>query len=417
MFCRYNLNKTKPVNLNNLPLFYLIISFGGFTGGLFTTWFVPLFSVSVLEYLIGLAVIALAMSVGTKRQNFGPKNIFLIIYICITLMLWPAIFKHYSIFGIIIIFLIFKICYFYLMKQARLGFFSLILVLLVAVFIDSSWMNGNYIYRHRNYYGVYNVYSENGKYVLMHGTTIHGAQFKDKEKENQPFNYYHELTPVGEFLSSKKLSLRNIGLVGLGSGGLAAYALPGQIIDYFEIDPDMYFISQNLFTFTKNSKGKINFIFGDARISINEQKQKRYDLLVIDAFSGDAIPVHLLTTEAVNEYRKHLEKGGVILFHISNRYLDFIPVLFSNANYLNAYGCYKHNPEDRKKDCFASTWFAVSWDVNIFNKLTQEFKWIKFDPKINKLIKPWTDKYSNELAILKFDDFFDSIRYFQPFYW
>ncbi len=417
MFCQYQLSKTKPVNLSNMPVFYLVIAAGGFFGGLFTAWIIPLFAVSVFEYLVGLAIIALAMAIGTKRQNFGWKNIFLVSYILVALMYWPLMFKHYNVFGVIIIFVIFKICYSRLAKNPRVVFFSILMVLLITAYVDSLWANKSYIYRHRNYYGVYNVYSEDGKYILLHGATVHGAQFKDKQRENQPFNYYHPLTPVGEFLGSPKISLKNIGLVGLGTGGLAAYAKADQNIDYYEIDPDMYFISQNLFTFTKNSKGKINFIFGDARIAISEQKKKSYDLLVIDAFSGDAIPVHLLTTEAINEYRKHLEKGGVILFHISNRYLDFVPVLFSNANYLKAYGCYKRNPQNVKKECFSSLWFALSWDEGMFNKLITEFNWNKFNPKKNKRIRPWTDKYSNELSIIKFNDFFDSIKYFEPFYW
>jgi len=417
MFCQYNLNKAKPVNTESLPLFYLIIAAGGFFGGFLITWVMPLISVSISEYLLGIAVIALALVIGTQRQNLGLRNVFLIVYICIMLMYWPVFFKYYNFFGIIIILLASKICYFNLIKNPRAFFVSILAVLLTTPFIDSIWANANYIYRHRNYYGVYKVYSEKGMNVLMHGTTIHGAQFKDKQKENQPLTYYHKLTPIGELLSSSDIHFKNIGVVGLGTGTLAAYASDKQEIDYFEIDPDMYFIANNLFTYIKNSKGKINFIFGDARIRIKEKKDKRYDLLVIDAFSGDSIPMHLLTTDAIEEYKKHLEKGGIILFHISNRYLDFIPVLFSNANYLNAYGCYKNNPEKKENMCYASSWFVLSWEIGPFNKLIREFKWIQYNPKKNKLVRPWTDKYSNESAIFKLVDSFDSIRYFKPFYW
>ncbi len=415
MFCQYQLNKTKPANLDNLPLFYLIVSLGGFIGGIFTTWVMPLISVSVSEYLLALAVIALVLAIGTKYQRLGWRNIFLVAYVCITLMAWPHFFRSYNLWGIIIIFLVFKICYFHLMKSPRAFLLSILLVMLLTPLIHSFWTQNKYLYQHRNYYGVYKVYEENGKIMLNHGTTIHGAQFKDKARENQPLAYYHKLTPIGRLLSSSDPG-KNIGVIGLGVGGLAAYARPGQEIDYFEIDPDMYFIAQNLFTFLKHSAGKINFIFGDARIKIKEVPAGRYDLLIVDAFSGDAIPVHLLTTEAINEYRKHLTDKGIIVFHISNRYLDFIPVLFSNANYLNAYACYKENRELSKYDIFATTWFALSWDSRSFGKLVTELKWSRYVPG-NRLIRPWTDKYSDMLLIMSLKDFLNPLKHFQPFYW
>ncbi|MDO8489247.1 MAG: fused MFS/spermidine synthase, partial [Candidatus Omnitrophota bacterium] len=311
-----------------------------------------------------------------------------------------------------------KICYSNLIKYPRAFLISILVILFIAPFIDSEWCISNYVYEHRNYYGIYKVYKENGAYLLMNGTTIHGLQFKDKERENLPVSYYHKLTPVGELLGSSKISFKNIGIIGLGTGGLAAYAQGDQVIDYFEIDPDVYFISQNLFTYTKNSKGKINFNFGDARIKIKETANSRYDILIVDAFSGDSIPVHLLTTEAIEEYRKHLKSSGLILFHISNRYLDFVPVLFSNANYVNAYGCYKDNKEGKKDySLFGSSWFALSWDGNLFNKLVGEYSWIKYNPGKDRLIRPWTDKYSDMISIISLNDLFGPLKNFKPFYW
>lgn len=416
MFCQYQLNKNKPVNLDNLPLFYLIVSLGGFIGGILTTWAMPLISVSISEYLLGLFVIALALAVGTKQQKLGWRNIFFVVYVCLILMVWPLFFRGYNLFGIVIIFLGLKICYFYLIKKPRAFLFSIFLILLTTPLIYSFWTQNKYLYQHRNYYGVYKVYKENDKIILANGTTIHGAQFKDKKKENQPLTYYHELTPIGELLGSSIMG-KNIGVIGLGSGALAVYAKDGQRIDYFEIDPDVYYIAQNIFTYLKHARGEINFIFGDARIKIKEAKAVRYDMLVVDAFSGDAIPVHLLTTEAINEYRKHLTKNGVILFHISNRYLDFIPVLFSNANYLNAYACYKDNRALSKVGLSASSWFALSWDRDVYNKLVTEFKWNKYVSGKNRLIRPWTDKYSNMLLIMRLNDLLEPVRHFQPFYW
>ena len=417
MFAQQNLFRSKPANSANLPLFYLIISAGGFAGGLLTTWIMPLISVSVCEYLLGLAVIALAMAVGTKRKNLGLKNMLLILLICLMLILWPTLFTEYNIFGLIIIFLFFKICYRFLIKHPRALFCSILIILFMAQSLESLWTSNNYIYRHRNYYGIYKVYSEDSKYVLVHGTTIHGAQFKDKTREALPLTYYHPNTPVGELLGSSGMPFNRIGVIGLGTGALASYVKAGQELDCFEIDFDVYSIALGLFSYLKNSQAKINFITGDARLTINQAALKRYDILVVDAFSGDSVPVHLLTTNAINEYRKHLADTGIILLHISNRYLDFIPVLFSNAKYLNAYACYKNNLEREKVGIFPSSWFALTWDASAYYRLVSEFKWINFELQNNKFTRPWTDEYSSELSILRLSNLIDQIRYFKPFYW
>lgn len=418
MFCQRKLYKHRPVNLDNLPLFYLVIAAGGFLGGLITTWVMPLISFSTSEYLLGLALIALALSVGTKSQLMGWRNIFFVAYVCIVLIVWPVFFKRYNIFGILTLVFAFKICYSHLFKFPRSLFFSTILILLIMPPLDSMWSRTQDVYRHRNYYGQYRVYTAFGKRILTHGSTIHGAQFLDKKRENEPLAYYHRLTPAGGLLRSTLASnFKNIGIIGLGTGGLSAYAKEGQEIDYFEIDPDVYPIADKVFNFIKNTKGKTNFIYGDARITIKEMPPKKYDLLVVDAFSGDAIPVHLLTTEAIDEYRKRLTHKGIILFHISNRYLDFIPVLLSNANYLNAYANCKQNSDDIKKSLFATTWFTMTWDINTHNTLVKELKWGRHTANRGRLLRRWTDKYSNMILIMRLKDILNSLKYFQPFRW
>jgi len=416
MFCQRQLNKSKPINLSNLPLFYLLISLGGLIGGVFVNWIMPVISVWIIEYLCGLALIALALAIGDKVQRLAWSDIFQITCICLMLIIWPIFFTDYNLFGIIIIFTVFKIYYFKLIKNPFAFFLSIFLIILITPLVYSLWTQNNYLYLRRNYYGVYKVYEERGKNVLRHGTTIHGMQYKDKQREDQPLAYYYKFTPVGRLLSTPN-EINNIGVFGLGTGALAAYAGDGQEIDYFEIDPQMHFIAQNLFTYLKRSRGKINFIFGDARIKIKETKAARYDLLIVDAFSGDAIPVHLLTTEAISEYRKHLTDKGVLLFHISNMYLDFTPVLFSNANYLNAHVCYKDNHAASGADMLASSWLALSWDYDSFHKLVTELGWSQYSSAKSRFMRPWTDKYSNMLLIMNLDNLLDSLKEFKPLKW
>ncbi|PIQ86905.1 MAG: hypothetical protein COV73_04035 [Candidatus Omnitrophica bacterium CG11_big_fil_rev_8_21_14_0_20_43_6] len=416
MFCQHRLNKAKPADLDNLPLFYLTISLGGFIGGVVTTWIMPLISVWSSEYLLGLAVIAFALSIGSQPRRLGWRYILLIAYTCTMLMVWPHYFREYSIFGLIIIFWVFKVCFSALIKHLRAFLLNILMILVIMPLICSFWTQNKYIYMHRNYYGIYKVYLEDDKIILNHGTTIHGAQFTDKQKENQPLAYYHPATPIGQLLSASGVG-KNIGIIGLGAGGLSAYAREDQEVDYYEIDPDVYFIASNVFSFLKHAKGKINFIFGDARVKIKEAPAGRFDLLIVDAFSGDAIPAHLLTIEAIEEYRRHLKPGGVILFHISNRYMDLVPVLFSNANYLDAYACYKSNPEIVRKNIFGTSWFALSWELPIYNRLLVEFNWKQIVPGKERVLRAWTDKYSNMFLIMCLNNFLGPLKNFKPFYW
>ena len=416
MFCQLRLHKSRPEALNNLPLFYLTVSLGGFLGGVFTTWVMPLISVWSTEYLVGLAVIAAGIAVGSKPARLGWRNTLLVAYLCALLILWPQFFKDYNVFGIVIIFMVFKICYVVLIKSPRAFLLSIMAILVIMPPICSSWTQNKYVYLHRNYYGIYKVYVENNKLLLSHGTTIHGVQYRDQRRSGQPLAYYHPATPIGQLLSAPDVGGR-IGIIGLGSGGLAAYARDHQEIDYYEIDPDMYYIAWEIFSFLKQARGKFNFIYGDARITLKKAPEGYYDILVMDAFSGDAIPVHLLTLEAISEYRKHLKPGGVLLFHISNRYLDLEPVLFSNANALDAHACLKSNNALDKNDIFATSWFALTWDQAAYRRLLTEFKWKHYAPGKTRVLRAWTDKYSNMLFIISLENFLTPLKFFRPFYW
>ncbi len=156
---------------------------------------------------------------------------------------------------------------------------------------------------------------------------------------------------------------------------------------------------------------------GDARVSLNNIRGKRYDILIIDAFSSDSIPIHLLTTEAIVQYREHISANGIILFHLSNRYLDLVPVLFANAQATNGLAIGRFNVGTPDHDAFASMWVALTWDEGVSNKLVTEFKWKKCDLVETKHLRPWTDNYSNIVAVIKLKSLLSDIKEFQPFYW
>jgi hypothetical protein len=174
---------------------------------------------------------------------------------------------------------------------------------------------------------------------------------------------------------------------------------------------------ENIFNYLQNSRAKRNFFFDDARLALRKTPREYYDILVIDAFSGDSVPVHLLTTDTIREYKAHMKDKRLILFHISNRYLDLAPVLFSNASAVNAFALSGWN-EAQGPALFASQWMVLTWDRQINHTLVSELQWKEnaADPK-KEMLRPWTDTYSNIPSVVKPNAFIDSIKNFTPFSW
>lgn len=415
MYCQNELHHYKPGDQRKLTLFYVVISLGGFFGGIMVSWIVPLLFNSTIEYLIGFFIISMALVIGQEKSKVGFYNIRLIVYMVVFLILWPMKFVGYNVFGIIFILFIFKNVFTEFKRKPRAFSLGLLLILFLAPLIEMFCTQHYYVYAHRNYYGIYNIYEENGVRYLVHGTTIHGAQYLNEKKQGISLTYYSANTPVGELLLSEKFTFGRIGVIGLGTGSLAAYNDRNRVMDFFELDPDVLGIVTEYFSFLWKMPGQVNYIMGDARLSMDSILPKRYDLILVDAFSGDSIPLHLLTTEAISKYREHLKDNGLILFHISNHYLNLSPVLESNADHLRAYYSKKSNPGG-KNYTFASDWVALTWNRQQQDKLVSVLKWIPAAISAQKM-RPWTDQYSNVLAVLKTQYLLDGIKTFKPFYW
>jgi spermidine synthase len=329
------------------------------------------------------------------------------------------VFKGYNIFGLIAIIFIFKWIYTELKTRPLAICLNFSCILLLLPTVNILWSPNPDVYTRRDYYGIYRVYQKGEKIMLVNGTTLHGAQYLTKAKQMIPLTYYHYSTPVGKVMRAKFFHFKRVGLIGLGTGTLAAYGKPGQVFDFFELDPEVLRIARKYFTYLTNSPSKINYFLGDARISIMNMPRRNYDLLVVDAFSGDAIPVHLLTTEAIAGYLRHMTNQGIILFHISNRYINLRPVLFSNARNLNLYVCYGSNrASGDEDDACSSSWIAITRDKLAFKKLTKGLKMRK-NISLGKFrdMRPWTDDYSDVLIVMQFNEILDQVKDFTPFYW
>ncbi len=204
--------------------------------------------------------------------------------------------------------------------------------------------------------------------MLLNGTIQHGTQIFADGLTRIPTTYYAVDSGIGLALrfccsapeASDGTRPRNIGVIGLGTGTLAAYGQTGDRIRFYEINPLVRPIAQNLFTYLRDSPAQISFADGDARTSLTREAPQNFDVLAVDAFSGDAIPLHLLTTEAIALYKKHLAPGGILAFHVSNQYLNLAPEIAQLATAANMQSKLVESPGDDAAGSYRSTWVLLT---------------------------------------------------------
>jgi hypothetical protein len=235
---------------------------------------------------------------------------------------------------------------------------------------------------------------------IQHGTQIYGTE----ELRHTPTTYYAEDSGVGLALRfcclnpDHTLRPRNIGVIGLGAGTVAAYGYPGDRIRFYEINPAVPPIAQNVFTYLRDSGAAIDIVPGDARTSLAAQPPQHFDVLVIDAFSGDAIPLHLLTTQALALYRRHLAPNGILAFHISNQHVDLEPPIAALAASAGMQARHVNALQNRLPGEFTSTWMLLTDNSAFF--LQPDLVAHAFDPETKPNLRPWTDDYSALLPVL-----------------
>jgi spermidine synthase len=257
----------------------------------------------------------------------------------------------------------------------------------------------------RSFYGTLRVTEEPtedaGTYrTLIHGTIQHGTQFMaSDELRRLPTTYYSHDSGVGLALDSCcKGRPRRVADIGLGTGTLAAYGEPGDVFRFYEIDPRVEPIAKNVFTYLRESRAKIEIAHGDARLSMEAEPPENYDVIAVDAFSGDAIPVHLLTAEALKLYQRHLAPGGIIAFHISNNYLKLGPVVQAQADHAGLHAVLVSTEDDDDTGAYSSDWVLVTANEKFLELPEIASASAKIDPKPG--LRLWTDDYSSLLPIL-----------------
>lgn len=413
LLCHGNLAAGRP-DAAHLTEFYLWLAVGGALGGIFNGLIAPQVFSSVVEYPLVLVLIA-ALALQPAGRSFlsslrpVPAD-----------LLWPALLGA-GIAGTVLALnrtslgagtsapgIVFGAgavaCFLFSKRPLR---FALGAGALLLAGLTFEGQRGTLLHIERSFFGVHRVTVDaSGQFhQLLHGKTLHGRQSLDPARRREPLTYYHPSGPIGEILTrlGTRPSLR-VGAVGLGAGSLAGYVRPGQSWTYFEIDPVVVRLARDerYFSYLRDAPAPVRIVLGDARLSLGNEPDQSFDLMVLDAYSADSIPVHLATSEALALYLRKLAPGGILAFHISNWHLDLEPV-FANLARAAGIPCLVRDdtaltPEQQALGKSPSVWVAMA-------RTPADLAWIasnaSWQPARTSDGAAWTDDFSSLLSVFR----------------
>ncbi|PYT22714.1 MAG: hypothetical protein DMG57_34195 [Acidobacteria bacterium] len=382
MVCHGELARLKPAP-RHLTSFYLMVSIGGAVGGVLVGLVAPHLFSGYFELPIAIGwcavMMVLVLKPARRAEDTEARELFAIIG-----------------------------------RDDGWGFQRILWIgsIVATLVLIGSLGYGVYQFRHesrlleRNFYGALRVNDEGDGVAegqirrLTHGTINHGEQFLDEARHMQPTTYYGYHSGVGVALEEidQRPAVR-VGVIGLGTGTLAAYGRGGDVFRFYDINPLVIRVARTEFSFLRDSKARIETVLGDARLSLEREQPQEYDLLAVDAFSSDAIPVHLLTREAFALYFRHLKTDGVLAVHVSNKHLNLQPIVQMAADAMGKRTTVIDTNDEDDNAVFGATWVLVTARKNVFEHalIRQAGK-----PVARKAgLRMWTDDYSNLFQILK----------------
>ncbi|OAI10203.1 hypothetical protein A1359_17080 [Methylomonas lenta] len=412
MVCHGELAKHRP-HPRYLTRFYLVMSFAGMLGGLFNTFVAPFVFNAVYEYPI-MIVAALLLRPGFFNGRWFLQPLFPGLVLLLGLGIYLSSDNLWDYLDIIGGALILLAGLTYSVRNSPLGLGLLTAVILIFS-LGLHSLASSTLYQERSFFGVLSVREtviadENQRpekvHELYHGTTKHGAERLTAANITTPLTYYSRPGPIGQLFAEFDAENQNwrIGSVGLGAGALACYNKPGQDWRFYEIDPLVVKVAQDptWFHYLERCNKQAAMIIGDARLSLIKEPDQSFDLLIMDAFSSDAVPTHLLTREAMQLYFSKLKDDGLLAFHITNRHLALKKVLADHVNSLQLSGLLQEfNPEAAAPLVVATDWVVMAKDPQRLERLRQSRlgHWQKLPLTFD--LKPWTDDFTNIIGIWK----------------
>jgi SAM-dependent methyltransferase len=368
MVCHGELARMKP-HPKFLTGYFLMVSVGGAVGGVFVALIAPsLFNALyelpislILCVLLGLAVLFLDRDWPFRKEMLG----------------WPAI-------GVLTV--------------------GAVIVGFVAREIRESVRDSLVVAR--NFYGELrvrqynNVYEWDGYRSLVHGSINHGEQYSHPARRREIATYYCANTGLGLVMRARSdAEFQRVGIIGLGTGTIAAYGRVGDLYKFYDINPLVKKIADSHFWYLQNSEAATEVVMGDARLSLEREPVQNFDTLVVDAFSSDSIPVHLLTREAMELYFRHLRPSGVLAVHISNRFIDLKPVLERAALAIGKKAWVVETEDEQEGRCYGTTWVLITGNEAMLAR--EEFRRAGRAPEAAPWLGTWTDDYSNVYKVLR----------------
>ncbi len=402
MQCHGALAQDRP-SAAHLTAFYLSLAVGGALGGVFNTLFAPLLFRSVLEYPLALAcgVFILTFRPGSqpllaaRRWWLQPA---IVGVLTIVALKWPGMGLNTALVIWSLLLLAVLVAFSVSREPRRLG--VAVLTMLGLYLVIGGRGSSNVEYASRTFFGTYRVVADDAhtSYTLFHGTTIHGRQ---KIGSGEPLTYYHPDGPIYQLFAERPVErMKTIGAIGLGTGTLAAYVQPNQHWTFFEIDPEVERIARDAryFTHLRRCGSQCDVIIGDARLAL-QHRPDTYDVIVVDAFSSDSIPIHLLTRDAVELYLDRLNPGGILVIHISNNHLNLRPVVAGIMRDLGLVGRARVQASSQDlKGVFGSHWAVLARAEDDLGPIGTDARWVKMRPRTDRA---WTDDFSNIWSVIQ----------------
>ena len=374
-FCHAEVYRLRPATAERSTVFYLLVAAGGVAGTFFVGIAGPLIFRANYDLAIAFVVTAVLAAIVTWSDGLAQRILWStgsVLLLALTVLLHIEYGRH-------------------ALMRARNFYGSLRVT--EADFDDESAAQGT------NANGSASTGTGPVR-VLMNGRIRHGMQMMDSDRRRTPATYYGQDSGAGVALRyCCEGRAKNVGVIGLGAGTLAAYGRPGDRFRFYEINPLVEPIARNLFTYLADSPAAISIVNGDGRASLNREPPQGFDVLVVDAFSGDAIPLHLMTREAMDVYRRHLAPGGVIAFHVSNSYLNLAPEIARLADVQGMQARVVESFAVPAEGAYRATWVLVSADPGFFQKPGVDAATTPIPRQPN--LRLWTDDYSSLLPVLQ----------------